>query len=166
MLTDYNRLKEAVNVSVREINQLAMGLNNEEIFAENVRIQNKLNENVFNLVVLGQFKRGKTTLINSLLGKELLPAAVVPLTSIVTVISYGEMLEITVCFRDDRYDTILLEQLSGYITEAENPNNDKNVKEVHILYPSPYLKEGVRLIDTPGVGSIYQNGVIGKNPGI
>ncbi len=44
----------------------------------------KLSQDVFNLVVLGEFKRGKTTFINALLGAELLPSAVVPLTSIVT----------------------------------------------------------------------------------
>ncbi len=47
-------------------------------------LKDKIQENAFNLVVLGQFKRGKTTLINSLLGAEILPTAVVPLTSIVT----------------------------------------------------------------------------------
>lgn len=108
-------------------------------------------------MVLGQFKRGKTTFINSLLGAEVLPTAVVPLTSIVTVISYGETLKITVVFKDGSTQDIRLEQLPEYITEAQNPNNIKNVKEVRILYPSPYLKDGVRLIDTPGVGSIYRN---------
>ncbi|ADG81461.1 dynamin family protein [Thermincola potens] len=156
MLADYNKLRQAINESFEKINRAAQGIN-DEILSQNILNQEKLNQNIFNLVVLGQFKRGKTTFINSLLGAEVLPTAVVPLTSIVTVISYGETLKITVVFKDGSTQDIRLEQLPEYITEAQNPNNIKNVKEVRILYPSPYLKDGVRLIDTPGVGSIYRN---------
>jgi hypothetical protein len=65
-------------------------------------LREKLVENIFNLVVLGQFKRGKTSLINALLGTEILPTAVVPLTSIPTVLVYSEALRSTVHFDDDR----------------------------------------------------------------
>jgi GTP-binding protein EngB required for normal cell division len=120
-------------------------------------LQEKLITNTFNLVVVGQFKRGKTSLINALLGADILPVAVVPLTSIVTVITYGEALRIHVYFDDGRISEIKPESLSEYVTERGNPKNIKNVSEVVLTYPSPYLKEGVRLIDTPGVGSIYQH---------
>ncbi len=106
---------------------------------------------------MGQFKRGKTSLINALLGADILPVAVVPLTSIVTIITYGEALRIRVYFNDGRIQEIKPESLSEYVTERGNPKNIKDVKEVVITYPSPYLKDGVRLIDTPGVGSIYQH---------
>lgn len=46
-------------------------------------------------------------------------------------------------------------ELSEYVTEVGNPRNEKNVREVSIELPSAYLKDGVRLIDTPGVGSVY-----------
>jgi len=120
-------------------------------------LQEKLITNTFNLVVVGQFKRGKTSLINALLGADILPVAVVPLTSIVTVIAYGEALRIHVYFDNGRISEIKPESLSEYVTERGNPKNIKNVSEVVLTYPSPYLKEGVRLIDTPGVGSIYQH---------
>ncbi|MDH5203958.1 MAG: dynamin family protein, partial [Nitrospirota bacterium] len=120
-------------------------------------LKEKIQDNVFNLVVLGQFKRGKTSLINALLGTEILPTAVVPLTSIATILKYGEALRIKVYFNDGRMTEIRPESLSQYVTEKGNPKNEKNVQEVIITYPSPYLKDGVRLIDTPGVGSIYQH---------
>ncbi|MGA9753714.1 MAG: dynamin family protein, partial [Desulfobaccales bacterium] len=50
------------------------------------RLIDKLRENRFNLVILGAFKRGKSTLINALLGEPILPTAIVPLTSVVTVL--------------------------------------------------------------------------------
>lgn len=120
-------------------------------------LKNKIRQNVFNLVVLGQFKRGKTSLINALLSAEILPTAVVPLTSIATIIKYGEAVHIAVFFNDGKMIEIEPAALNQYVTEKGNPKNEKNVQEVVITYPSPYLKDGVRLIDTPGVGSVYEH---------
>jgi GTPase SAR1 family protein len=121
------------------------------------RLRQKLEQNSFDLVVLGQFKRGKTTLINALLGEELLPTAVVPLTSIATIIEYGEETHARVVFNDGRERDITTAELADYVTEKGNPENGKDVDEVFISYPSPYLSDGVRLIDTPGVGSVYRH---------
>jgi GTPase SAR1 family protein len=120
-------------------------------------LREKIQDNVFNLVVLGQFKRGKTTLINALLGAEILPTAVVPLTSIATILKYGEALNIKVYFNNGRIEEIERASLHQYVTEKGNPKNEKDVREVIVTYPSSYLKDGVRLIDTPGVGSIYEH---------
>ena len=120
-------------------------------------LREKIENNVFNLVVLGQFKRGKTSLINALLGAEILPTAIVPLTSIATILKYGETLNIKVYFNDGRVAEIEPATLTQYVTEKGNPRNEKDVQEVIITYPSPYLKDGVRLIDTPGVGSVYEH---------
>ncbi len=54
----------------------------------------KLEEEAFNLVVLGQFKRGKSTFINALLGESILPTAIMPLTSVVTILRYGPKLKV------------------------------------------------------------------------
>ncbi|BAF58801.1 hypothetical protein PTH_0620 [Pelotomaculum thermopropionicum SI] len=120
-------------------------------------VREKLRQDRFNLVVLGEFKRGKTTFLNALLGAEILPTAVVPLTSIITEIRYGEILKCKVCFLHGGTKEIELSEVAGYVTEEGNPGNEKKVKLVQLEYPSPYLKEGVVLIDTPGVGSVYQN---------
>jgi GTPase Era involved in 16S rRNA processing len=120
-------------------------------------LRDKIETNAFNLVVVGQFKRGKTSLINALLGADILPVAVVPLTSIATVMTYGDALRIKVYFNDGNVAEIKPESLPEYVTEKGNPKNVKDVNEVVVTYPSHYLKDGVRLIDTPGVGSIYQH---------
>lgn len=120
-------------------------------------LKERLEKDRFNLVVVGQFKRGKTCLINALMGSDLLPVAVVPLTSVVTVLSYGERIKATVLRHDGESTEIPLQDVASYVTEVGNPKNEKNVREVHIELPSAYLKDGVRLIDTPGVGSVYQH---------
>ncbi len=118
-------------------------------------LKDKLRSDQFNLVVVGQFKRGKTHLINALIGEPLLPVAVVPLTSIVTILTHGEEAQVRVRFDDGTQKEISLQDLPQYVTELGNPKNVKNVMDVLVSYPSPYLEKGVRLIDTPGVGSIY-----------
>ena len=118
-------------------------------------LMEKLEAETFNLVVVGQFKRGKTCLVNALMGTEILPVAVVPLTSIVTILEFGHELKVRVFFEDGRVEEIGREALPDYVTEIGNPRNARKVKEVVVTYPSPYLRNGVRLVDTPGVGSIY-----------
>lgn len=126
--------------------------------AEKVKEQrDKILSESFNLVVLGQFKRGKSTFINALLGAPILPTAVVPLTSVVTVLSYGDSPKAVVKYLSGKEELIDIKDIASYITEKENPKNKKGVKEVEVFYPSEYLKNGVRIIDTPGVGSVYNH---------
>ncbi len=77
----YRELQEALERQLQQLTQLP------ELKGPNLqRLIDKLRTNCFNLVVLGAFKRGKSTLINALLGESVLPTAIVPLTSVVTII--------------------------------------------------------------------------------
>jgi ethanolamine utilization protein EutP (predicted NTPase) len=120
-------------------------------------VASRLASNRFQLAVLGQFKRGKTTFLNSLLGAEVLPVAVIPVTCVVTALSYGERPEAEVHFLNHEVRPIPLGELAAYVTEQGNPENRRNVKHVEVRYPSPYLRDGVRLLDTPGVGSVHRH---------
>jgi GTPase SAR1 family protein len=115
----------------------------------------KLQIENFHIVVMGQFKRGKTTFINCLLGDDVLPSSVIPLTSINTILRYGEKPEARVHFLDGRADYIHTSEIPTYVTEKENPENGLGVQWVEVFHPSAYLKEGVSLVDTPGTGSTY-----------
>jgi len=114
----------------------------------------KLRENRFYLVALGQFKRGKTTLLNALLGEELLPVGVLPLTTVVTLICHGPQKRAEVIFSDLRRREIDLSELADYVGEQGNPRNQKNVRYVEIHYPADLLRDGLVLVDTPGIGSL------------
>ncbi len=118
-------------------------------------IREQLLSNSFNLVILGQFKRGKTTLINSLIGKEILPSSVVPLTSIVTILKFGKEMNCKVFVEEGGEKEIGLEELADYVTEKGNPKNVRGVRCARIEYPSPFLEKGMLLVDTPGVGSTF-----------
>ena len=129
-------------------------------------LQQRLASGTFRLAVLGQFKRGKSTLLNALLGSELLPTDILPVTAIPTYIKASEALSVAVYFMagdkdperfDSRGECSLSEFLNKYITEAGNPHNQLGVQRVEIGHPATLLKQGVVLVDTPGVGSTHQH---------
>ncbi len=109
----------------------------------------------FNVAVMGQFKRGKSTLINALLGRELLPADVAPITTAVTVVEHGAHEAAVVHFADGHDEPIEAGRLRLFVSEEENPGNRKGVRVARIAMPSPLLATGMRLVDTPGVGSVF-----------
>lgn len=157
MLGDYTKLKNELIEKINTLESLNTLHTNSKIFDTLRDIKEKLIENRFHLVVLGQFKRGKSTFINSLIGDPILPTSVVPLTSIVTILKYAESEQIEVIYQDGKRKTITRDEIKDYVTEKGNPGNEKGVKQVEIGFPSDYLKDGVYLIDTPGVGSTFEN---------
>ncbi|MCL6561100.1 MAG: dynamin family protein, partial [Firmicutes bacterium] len=100
---------------------------------------------------------GKSTFVNALLGEPLLPAAIIPLTAIPTIIHYRERRGAQVVFLNGQTLDIELDEITKYVTEKENPANQKFVREVLVGYPNPFLQQGVILVDTPGVGSLYEH---------
>lgn len=127
-------------------------------------IQARLAKSRFHLAVLGQFKRGKSTFLNALLGERLLPSAVVPLTSVPTFISWAADRTVRVTYNNGRSEEFTAldaarcrEMLSSYVTEEKNPHNRLGVASVEVGYPSPLLNNGVVLIDTPGIGSTFDH---------
>lgn len=118
-------------------------------------LREKIEQNRFYLTVVGQFKRGKTTFLNALLGAEVLPVAILPLTSVVTMLRYADCPGAEVVFQSGSRSTIHPRELSEYVTEKGNPKNAKRVSHVMVAYPSEYLRGGVVLVDTPGIGSVY-----------
>ena len=129
-----------------------------------LELADQLDKDRLNLAVLGQFKRGKSTLVNALLKAQFLPTAVLPLTAVPTEIFYGIGRSVRISFTDNSSqeqifndDMSMSLYLNSYVTEEENPCNIKNVKKVEIEYPSDFLAKGIVLIDTPGTGSTYKH---------
>ena len=100
-------------------------------------------------------KRGKSSFINALLGAEILPTGVLPVTAIITEIKYGLTPEATSFTPPELREQVDLGTLADYITESGNPGNKKQVASVELAYPSPFLESGIILIDTPGIGSTH-----------
>jgi GTPase Era involved in 16S rRNA processing len=110
-----------------------------------------------NVVVIGAFKRGKSTLINAMLERNVLPVGVLPLTSTVTVVTHGSSERVLVHFADGRTELHPLTALDAYTTELGNPANERGVTVVEVTLVTPLLASGLQLVDTPGIASIHRH---------
>ncbi|HVS98726.1 MAG TPA: dynamin family protein [Puia sp.] len=138
------------------LESLGSGIGDQQLVSELAEIREKLAQEKINLVVLGLFKRGKSSLVNSLLGCPLAPVGVTPLTAIITSFEHDpEKSFARVCFNDGRHLDTAVAGISAYVSEEENPANEKGVSVVRIFDRVLPVLQTMTLIDTPGLGSAY-----------
>lgn len=118
-------------------------------------LERRLREDRLRVLVVGEAKRGKSTLVNRLVGREILPTGVVPVTSVATTLSHGAEERLEVSFRAGHVETQPLAALADLVTQSGNPDNGRGVAAVTAYLRSPLLAAGVELVDTPGVGSVH-----------
>jgi len=114
-------------------------------------------EGVVDVAVLGQFKAGKSSFLNSLFGKEVVPVHVLPATSVVTRIGFGQQEHAVVRHLSGKSEEIATVRLPEFVTEKENPENRKQVSIVDVELPGLESYRGIRFVDTPGLGSIFSH---------
>jgi len=108
------------------------------------------------VLVVGEAKRGKSTLVNALLRRDLLPSGVTPLTAVTTTVRYGDDERAEVRFFDGHDEKHPLAVLSDLVTERGNPGNRRRIAGVTVYVAAPVLADGVELVDTPGTGSVFE----------
>lgn len=141
----------------------------------------KVDNDTFKIQIVGTFKNGKSTFINALLGEDILPTKALPCTSVINEIKYGESKKAILNFRNPLPETLLsdiptatlnhmkahgmkdvppmeieYDRISDYVTIPLDGDPDEiSLKSpylsVELFYPSQLLKEGVEIIDSPGL---------------
>ena len=114
-------------------------------------------EKTLNIAVLGRFKAGKSSFLNHLLGRPLLPIGVIPVTSAVTEIQWGPHERAEILFADGRRDQVPVDRIGDFISESQNPENSKQVARVRVELPSMDRYRGIRFVDTPGLESVFEH---------
>jgi len=145
----------SAETSLRRLVDLAEELGSERVQEEASALAQRTAEGRFYVACVGQFKRGKSTLLNALLGDRILPTGVLPLTTVPTVIRYGSTKRARVRFQGGTWTDIPPEALPQYVSEELNPENEKGVVAVEVFAPSSLLAEGMCFVDTPGLGSVF-----------
>ena len=107
------------------------------------------------VLVAGEAKRGKSTLVNALLGRPVLPMGVTPLTALATTVRHGQDEGATAVFRGGRAANFPLSAIDDLVTERGNPGNRRGLASVTVVVDVPVLAQGAELVDTPGTGSVY-----------
>ncbi len=143
----------------KTITELTQDLAKLEIYANDLKMENtqktlrELNERIkndrFNVAVLGEFRRGKSTLINALLRTPVLPSDIVPTTASVNRITYDPQPRARVEYFDGSTENIDIRDLADYATQEGDKSG--NVKEVVVWYPTVYCANNVDIYDTPGL---------------
>ncbi len=129
-----------------------VSLNRQIEACENLLIQSP----PIDVAILGQFKAGKSSFLNSLIGKSVLPVGVIPVTTVITRLQYGEREQAVVRYFDGSASEMGIDDIEAFTSEAENPSNKKNVEMVDVELPSLKNYAGLRLVDTPGLGSVFK----------
>ncbi len=117
----------------------------------------KLRRGNVNVVVVGSFKRGKSSLLNALIGRPVLPMGVVPVTALVTLIRCGEPEDAHVHFTDGHIEHIGMDEISRFVSETENPENRLGVERVDLRLSGITASSRIVLADTPGSGSVFRH---------
>ena len=118
----------------------------------------RMENGAFEIGVFGRVSSGKSSLLNHLLGTEVLPVGVTPVTAIPTRIGRGPVPRAVIEFADSNPVEVELARLPQFSTEQQNPGNARHVTRIRVEVPSPRLKEGVTFVDTPGLGSLATSG--------
>jgi GTP-binding protein EngB required for normal cell division len=111
---------------------------------------------IIDVAILGQFKAGKSSFINSLIGKDVLPIGVIPVTTVITRLRYGPEEKAIITYFNGKTSEIALDNVDEYISDLKNQANKKNVEVVDIELPSLEAYNGLRFVDTPGLGSVFR----------
>lgn len=114
-------------------------------------------DKILNVAVFGRFKAGKSSFLNHLIGRPLLPVGVIPITSAVTEIQYGATERADVIFQDGRTESVPLSRIGEFMSETENPENAKGVARVRLELPAMARYRGIRFVDTPGLDSVFEH---------
>lgn len=158
-LRHYTETKLALASQLRALREIIKQRGSDIRLKQCDELMVKLAEDRFTLAVLGQFKRGKSSLMNAIIGRELLPVGVLPLTSAITVLRYGPKERLLVTRIEEQLpwpEEFPVERLAEFVTERENPGNAKRVKTACVEMPVPFLRRGLEFVDTPGVGSAIE----------
>lgn len=109
------------------------------------------------VAVLGRFKAGKSSFLNDLIGRAVLPVGVIPLTAVITRLRAGEQDRAEVQFLDGTRREIPVTDLALYVTEKENPENRRQVAQVEVVLPELKPLAPLTFVDTPGLGSALEH---------
>ena len=121
-------------------------------------LASRLEDNNLEVALFGRVSSGKSSLLNALLNTDVLPVGINPITAVPTKLRYGATLRADVAYGHGREETVTLEELAKLVSEQGNPGNLRNVVRAVVEVPSPRLKEGIVLVDTPGLGSLARRG--------
>ena len=118
-------------------------------------LESAIHQDCYKILVLGEFKRGKSTLVNALLGRSIVPIDVLPETATLNEVVYSDTPFVKVFYSNGLVEDGILsaEFLQRFSASAEN-SQAHLVDKIQMGYPLPFLQDKITLVDTPGVADL------------
>lgn len=151
--TTYHGKVAEVNTALTQIGELCEKFSLTETQKSVEAARQKLTSHKFSVGIVGEFKRGKSTVINALLGKRVMPADVVPCTAALNCVTYDMKPHAEVLMNDGSTVEVPIDEIADYVTKinAENAQRAEKVEQATVYYPCQFCQNGVDIIDTPGL---------------
>lgn len=155
-LTSFIEYKQVILTLVsdlRKLREFSQELNLTESVKLISEVLHRIETDTFSVAIVGEFKRGKSTFINALLGQDILPANVLPCSATLNRVTYGVKPFAQVVYKDGHQEKISIDKLAEYVTKLTSFSEEiaKNIKEAVVYYPVSYCQNNVEIIDTPGL---------------
>lgn len=168
---EFNLAKARLIDILDELEGIALELGLEEMGSENLkRARHLITQDVFRIVFVGGFSRGKSTVVNALLGEKILPSKLSPTTAVITIVRYGEDKQATIFYKDEQMkpETVPIERLrefviipkGGHTEDSLGSRIDTPIEKIEISYPFDLCRNGVEIVDTPGLDDDYSRNKI------
>ena len=166
MLESFHNRRVDVIAALRDLLGVADGVGAKTLSARlGADLVQKLEEDRFHLVVVGEFNHGKTTFVNALLGATILPVGVTPTTAVIHHLEYSAEPRAEVVFSSGRRSPLPFAEVKDFAVGHEKAPldvghhvagsaSDNEVKHLEVGYPADLLRERVVLVDTPGVNDL------------
>lgn len=140
---------------------LSGALGRADLVAHLEQTRSRLQDPYVRVIIVGQFKQGKSKLVNALVNAPACPVDDDIATSVPTSVSFAdEPAAFALVRQGDAVDAtvervpIPLEHLADFVSERGNPENVQDVVGAEVMLPRELLRGGLRLVDSPGVGGI------------
>lgn len=140
-------------VDLKELSKISSMLELEENKKSIENVIERLSNDNFDVAIVGEFKRGKSSLINALIEKDVLPTNPLPATATLNRVTYSPTPFVKIMYHDGTSEEIGIEQLEDYVTKLTDEAEEKaqTIREATVYYPTNYCRNNIDIIDTPGL---------------
>lgn len=151
--TSYQGMMAKVDTALAGMETICSNLEMEEARKALAGSREKLENHRFAVGIMGEFKRGKSTVINSLLEQEIMPADILPCSATMNRVTYDMQPHAELRMMDGTTRRISVDELTSYVTKLNSDNESRaaNVEEAVVYYPCRFCQNGVDIVDTPGL---------------
>jgi GTPase SAR1 family protein len=152
-LMDYSKIEHTIMMDLKKLQDFSSTLNLTKSVELIQEVLQRMEERTFSVAVVGEFKRGKSTFINALLGQDILPSDILPCSATLNRICYGVKPSVKIFFKDGREEQVSVDQLGNYVTKLTDQSEKlaETVQEAVVHYPVPYCQNNLEILDTPGL---------------